>query len=139
MSTVAFRQQLAAVMVQAQADWTGAPFDMEYENRTQINPDSQTRPFVLFDLYYLGGEQKDLSDQPLVGTNGQLYLSIAVKPGDGTAYAEALRDFLSPRFELKLWPSGHTGAAEPLKDKPLNGWVYYPLLFNFTIYRHTTL
>lgn len=137
MSSVLFRQRVAATLIQAIADWTGDPFDVEYENHTQINPASQTRPFVLLDIVYLDGDQKDLSDKPLIGTMGQIYITVAVQQFTGTRFAEELRDFLAPYFELKNWAEGVTAVAEPQKDRLLNGWVYFPVLFNFTQYRHT--
>lgn len=123
----------------AVADWTGQVFDVEYENHVQINPDSQQRPYVMLDILYLDGEQKDLSNKPLVATLGQLVLAIGVKENTGTLFAETLRDFLVPYFELKNWPEGVVHVAEPQKAALRKGWVYFPVLFNFTVYRHTTM
>lgn len=137
MSYAQARTDIATAVAAAVAAWVAYPLVVEMDNRSAVNYDTQQKPFLQVDSYYLGGDQLDLGDSPLVKQYGQIMLSVVSKEGTGIAESAALADFLVPYFELKNFVVVRTHAAEPQKSRILRGWHYQPVLIPFWFVRTT--
>lgn len=135
MSYAQARLDIATAVAAAAAAWVTYPLVVEMDNRSAVNYDTQQKPFLQVDTYYLGGDQLDLADSPMVKQYGQILLSVASKEGTGVSDSAALVDFLIPYFELKNFAVVRTNAAEPQRARTLRGWYYQPVLIPFWFVR----
>lgn len=137
MSYAQARADIAGAVAAAVAAWTAYPLVVEMDNRNVVNYDTQQKPFLQVDTYYLDGEQLDMAANPMVAQYGQILLSVVSKEGTGVSESALLVDFLIPYFELKEFAVVRTNAAKPQKSKPLRGWHYQPILVPFWFVRVT--
>lgn len=135
MSYAQARLDIATAVAAAAAAWVTYPLVVEMDNRSAVNYDTQQKPFLQVDTYYLGGDQLDLADSPMVKQYGQILLSVASKEGTGVSDSAALVDFLIPYLELKNFAVVRTNAAEPQRARTLRGWYYQPVLIPFWFVR----
>lgn len=135
MSYAQARLDIATAVAAAAAAWVTYPLVVEMDNRSAVNYDTQQKPFLQVDTYYLGGDQLDLADSPMVKQYGQILLSVASKEGTGVSDSAALVDFLIPYLELKNFVAVRTNAAEPQRARTLRGWYYQPVLIPFWFVR----
>ena len=132
MSYAQARLDIATAVAAAAAAWVTY---LLVDNRSAVNYDTQQKPFLQVDTYYLGGDQLDLADSPMVKQYGQILLSVASKEGTGVSDSAALVDFLIPYLELKNFAVVRTNAAEPQRARTLRGWYYQPVLIPFWFVR----
>lgn len=131
MSETLARQSLMAVVNQLVQDHTDYPLLVEAENRTAVDQAKQVKPYLRVTIDMLSGEQLDVGDAPRRRQYGQLLLEVIVKCGTGTAEMARLRDFVTPRFDIKNIGPVVCRAAELYKSKEHKGWEHYPVLINF--------
>lgn len=139
MSIADVKSTLRAVVAQIVTAHSGYPLVVELDNRDQVDQSTQTNPYLQVEFDFIHAEQKDLADAPLVQQDGQLLMCVVCKGGTGTAAADALVDFVTPYFDLKVFNGSnvviHCRAVEVMRGKELNGLWYQPMLVNFWYHR----
>jgi hypothetical protein len=137
MSEVTARQNIMTVIQQIVTDWTAYTLAVDSENRDLIDQATQVNPYLEIEIDFLGATQADLGDRPFVRQVGQVVIDVVAKAGSGTAAASALRDFILPRFDLKVLGIVHCHEAELHRSKTIKDWDHFPILVNFWYYRLT--
>ena len=135
MSLTQARIDIATAVQTLKDAWT--PYDLlvEADNRDSINYATQVNPFLQLDTVFLSADQLDLGDAPKTRQYGQIVLSVATKEGTGMADALILLDFVIPYIERKDFVVVRTETAELHPAKPVKGWMYHPMLINFSFTR----
>lgn len=129
--------EIMAVVAQIQQDWTAYPLVVEAENRTAVNQEKQTNPYLQVSLNMLSADQLDLAARPRVVQYGQILLAVLAKDGSGSVQARTLLDFITPYLELKDFTRVRTHAFEVARDTSVRGWTYYPGIINFWYVRES--
>lgn len=126
-----FRQAVVTAVEARKASWSGFTLVIEYDNRTLVDTQTQTNPFLCVEIQYIDGEQVDLGGSPNHRTYGQLTLAAAVREGGGSKQANELVDFFYPALHLTTIDGARMWGAKPEKSKPHRGWLYYPVSIPF--------
>ena len=137
MSLESARQSIVAAVEAAKTGFVAYPLVINYDNRMLVDPQTQTNPYLDVEIFYMSGEQADLSANPRHRVWGQLHLQAVVKEGQGRAKADALLDYFYPQLHRKTFGGVRTfmSSIAPVKFK--NGLAFYPVLIPFmfdTIY-----
>lgn len=125
------RTDIGAKIAAIVAGWTDYTLAIQADNRL-IDFGSQTNPFLRVDTVFLSAEQLDIGISPHTQQYSQLLLSAACKEGTGVLLTNKLLDYAIPFFHNQEFGVVRFKVAQRQKDKPLNGWNYSPVLFNFT-------
>lgn len=110
---------------------TDYPLVVEQPGFTTVDQVLQTNPYVMYFLDFMGADQAEIGENPLVKCVGQLQLQAVYKEGTGEMAGAALRDFMRPYFSRINLGQVHFHVAEPYKGALIKGWEHLPLLLNF--------
>ena len=126
-----FRQAVVTQIQALAATWVEYPLIVEYDNRTVVDTQKQTNPFLCVQIVYMGGEQVTLGTTPHHRVSGQIHLAAAVRDGQGSARSNALLQHFYPTLHLRSIDGARMWGASFEKDRPHLGWVYSPILIPF--------
>lgn len=135
MTYTAARTDIATVVQSIITDWTAYSLVVETDNRDNVDYPTQENPFLQVDTLYFGGEQLEIGKGGMSREWGQIILSAVTKSGTGVLASNTLLDFVVPYFYNKDFSSIRVQQAQRQADKPVKGWYYCPVLFNFYFLR----
>lgn len=135
MSLLQARNDIAVVVQAVKTAWAAYPLRIETDNRDSIDYARQQQAFLQLDTKFLSAEQLDLGNSPKVSQYGQIILSAAAKEGSGITECLTLLDFVVPYFEHKTFGIVRTQTAQAQASKTIKGWLYQPVLINFSFTR----
>lgn len=129
---------ITAVIKQIIAAHTSYPLVVEQENKTTVDQDKQTKPYLKAEIHFMAADQIELGAQnQLVQQWGQIWLSAVCKPGAGTADVKALLDFVTPYFDCKKVGIVQCLAVTATLGKKADGLWHQPAIVNFWYLRRT--
>lgn len=131
MTMEAARQAIATAVEAAKAGAPVSPLIIEYDNRTIVDTQTQTKPFLCVRMELMNARQADLNVKPIHRFDGQIHLAAAVKEGSGSAEALKLLDYFYPLLHQTALGILRTHMASPAPMVPHLGWCYYPMLIPF--------
>lgn len=134
MTETQVRTAIQTVLAEIQTDWTAYDLAIDTENRGVVDQTSPN-PYLCVEIDFMGGEQADMADRPLVKEVGQIVIEVVTKGGSGTVAGAALRDFITPYFDMKTFGELRTHACEKYRGRPKDGLYRLPLLINFWLHR----
>ena len=109
---------------------------LDTENRELIQQGAVGQYLDLAVVPFSSEQMELAAHNVLIGSWGQVQLSIAVRENTGVQLANTARDFLIPYIERKSVPGLQTYVFE---EKPRvdgkNGWVYFPAIVNYRSFR----
>ena len=123
--------EITTRLATAQAAWSTYTLLVESENNSLVNQVTQVNPYLKLSVLMYSAEQMDMADNPFVKQRGQIVLMVVAKENSGMAPTRALRDFLTPYFDLENLGTVQCQAAERHLGRLVNGWEHTPLVINF--------
>lgn len=137
MSYQTTQESIRTAVELAKTNWTDYTLKVEYDNAEVVQA-TDANPYLKVDIVYLGGDQLDLGEAPLVQDAGFIVLAACIKVGAGTAKAVKLLDHVRGYLELKdNLGAVRTHAAKLQKAYERNGMYYIPMLVGFWTQRAT--
>ncbi len=132
MSLEVIRQDIVTSIEAAKIGFNqGYTLVIDYENRTQIDTQTQQDPYLAVAIKLIDGQQVDLHTSPIQRYVGQLHLTACVKEGTGSAQANNLLDFFYPKLQGKFLGRVRTHIASPVPMRPNLGWCLYSVIVPF--------
>lgn len=131
MSLDLIRQGVVTAVEARAALFTAYPLVIEYDNRILVDTRAQENPFLQVRILLLGGEQVDLSNDPLHRITGQIHLAAATKNGAGTRQASELVEFFYPYLHKKSLGGVRTLMSSFSRTIEHLGWDYTPVIIPF--------
>lgn len=137
MSRVQATKDIAAALQLAIDEHSAYPLEVDMPNFSTISDAMQKDPYLKVEIKFMGAEQKDLGDHPIVEQWGQIWITAVEKCGDGSLRAEALLDFITPYFELRRLGIVQCRSVSAVSPKDINGLWNVPAIVNFHYHRRT--
>jgi len=134
MSFVEAHKEILAAVDRMTQDWLDYELVVELDNRTAVDQNTQTNPYLQVQIVNLSGAQMDLGSDPITEQRGQVLLNVCSKAGNGSLEGLALLEFAARYFHTKDFATVRFHAAEVVKPKTVNGWYHQPAIINFWYY-----
>ncbi len=131
MSLELARQSIVTAVEAAKVGCPGGVPLIEYDNRTIVDTQTATVPFVNLEIHFLSGEQADLSNAPRHRYIGQIHIMAAAKIGEGVAAQLKILNHFTVQLQRKQFGSVRTKMSTMAPKMPYNGWLYYPAVIPF--------
>lgn len=121
------RRELARVAVyskiKALASSYATPVKIEYENLDAVELSTQADPYLKVFIRYIGGEQVDISNNPIKRRYGHIVLEAWDKVGRGTSKSnKILAHFVNGMERTDAMAPVRTHVADSMPPKTKDGW-----------------
>ncbi len=130
--------EITTRLATAKAAWSAYTLIIETDNNKLVDQTTQVNPYLKASVLLYSADQMDMADNPFVKQRGQILLMVVAKENTGMAPTRALRDFLTPYFDLENLGTVQCQAAERHLGRTINGWEHTPLVINFWYTRVST-
>lgn len=100
------RSTFVTAVEAVKATFTEYPLVIEYDNRSIVDPDTQTNPFLCVEVKLIEGRQADLSADPIRRYAGFFILTSKVRINEGSKKQSELLEYFYTRLDRrKIGPS----------------------------------
>lgn len=135
--------ELARVDVEAAvqaglAAWAGPALPLVFQNRTTLDVDRQTNPYLCVDIHFMDGEQLSMGSPAVLADYGQVHLVVHAPAKSGLLASARILDHFRRYIELKAFVTIRTRAAKGASVYTKDGWQCLPLIVPFWYHRLVT-
>jgi hypothetical protein len=117
-----YRQNLVTEIEKHRESFSRYPLEVEYDNRSSVDMQSQTNPFLSVEVMYIDGYQADLSNKPVHRIVGMLVLTAKTREGMGSSEGYRLLEHFYPKVQWQVLGGVRLDMAKMVRPRLVNGW-----------------